>query len=176
MRGWKSILVGVAIGVTVSAAVYAQQKGSGKALTQEDYAEIQRLYARYNWALDSHAEGGMALAKLFTSDAEWINGTTKYVGHERLAKFGAGSTPAVPGPPRHIATNIIITPSPEGARGSAYLLYIAPTPADGKPSMVVTGTYDDTFVKTAQGWRFKRREFGSDKLMLPEGVPFLSAN
>ena len=175
MRNWKSIVVGIAVGFAVSAGVYAQQKGGGRALTQEDYAEIQRLYARYNWALDSHAEGGMALAKLFTPDAEWINGTTKYVGHERLAKFGAGSNPQLAGPPRHIATNIIITPTPEGARGSAYLLYIAPS--DGsKPSMVVTGTYDDTFVKTAQGWRFKRREFGSDKLMLPEGVPFLSAN
>ena len=41
------IVAAALIGVTVSAAVFAQQKGGITPLTALDYAEIQQLYVRY---------------------------------------------------------------------------------------------------------------------------------
>ena len=49
----------------------------------------------------------------------------------------------------------VITPTREGARGSCYLyeLDTKTVPA----TLVKSGVYDDTLVKTPQGWRFKTR-------------------
>jgi len=65
---------------------------------------------------------------------------------------------------RHITTNgLIEATSADAARGSCYLVVFNSTaPADGDgwrpmslPSTV--GQYDDTFVRTPQGWRFQSR-------------------
>jgi hypothetical protein len=47
---------------------------------------------------------------------------------------------------RFQSANVVIVPSPEGATGRAYL-------AQGN------GYYDDVYVKTDAGWRFKSRVF-----------------
>jgi hypothetical protein len=55
--------------------------------------------------------------------------------------------------------NIVITPTPEGAVGKAYVTVIEF--GDGKKPGVVEmgGHYEDVYVKTAAGWRFKTRTF-----------------
>jgi len=56
---------------------------------------------------------------------------------------------------RHFNANLVITPTPEGAKGSVYLLLFN---ARNIPATIVeTAIYDDTLVKTPQGWKFKRR-------------------
>jgi hypothetical protein len=56
---------------------------------------------------------------------------------------------------RHANSNVQITPTADGATGFAYLfqLRVSSTPATLSP----TGFYEDALVKTATGWRFKRR-------------------
>ena len=56
---------------------------------------------------------------------------------------------------RHVYTNLRITPAPDGARGFVYFnqLDVSTLP----PTTTVTGIYEDTLVKTADGWRFKKR-------------------
>ncbi len=56
---------------------------------------------------------------------------------------------------RHIYTNLRITPAPEGARGFVYFngLDVSTKP----PTNTVSGIYEDTLVKTPDGWRFKKR-------------------
>ena len=56
---------------------------------------------------------------------------------------------------RHIYTNLRITPAPEGARGFVYFnqLDVSTRP----PTNTVSGIYEDTLVKTPDGWRFKKR-------------------
>ena len=56
---------------------------------------------------------------------------------------------------RHVYTNLRITPMPDGARGFVYFnqLDVSTLP----PTTTVTGIYEDTLVKTADGWRFKKR-------------------
>ena len=52
----------------------------------------------------------------------------------------------------------IIDPSPEGATGKEYLA-VVDLSENGKPGVVHQGGhYEDVYVKTAQGWRFKSRQ------------------
>lgn len=150
--------------VAASAGVLAQQKG-GK-LSAQDYAEINQLYIRYNYGIDTHADNGMMWAKTFTPDGTFeVVGQMKVHGMEKLADF-AKLKPGAPPPdaPHHYATNIMIEPSPEGARGSAYFFNV-PTPEKGKGAVITgTGTYHDLIVRTADGWRFKTRTFYSNGL------------
>jgi hypothetical protein len=56
---------------------------------------------------------------------------------------------------RHWNTNLLITPTPEGAKGAVYLMFVD---VGMKPPQITSaGRYEDTLVKTAQGWRFKQR-------------------
>ena len=57
-----------------------------------------------------------------------------------------------------MTVNAIIEPSPEGAIGKSYLVYpgVQGISGDGTHNGHVGG-YQDVYVKTAQGWRFKKR-------------------
>jgi hypothetical protein len=51
--------------------------------------------------------------------------------------------------------NHVIEPAPGGATGKVYLIAIG---LDGEPGKVeAQGRYEDVYVKTTQGWRFKSR-------------------
>jgi hypothetical protein len=55
----------------------------------------------------------------------------------------------------HMLVNHVIEPAPEGATGKVYLVAIG---LDGDPQKVdAQGYYEDVYVKTPQGWRFKSR-------------------
>ena len=55
----------------------------------------------------------------------------------------------------HISVNHVITPAPGGAVGKSYLLAIG---VGGDPTTIERqGGYEDVYVKTADGWRFKSR-------------------
>jgi hypothetical protein len=55
----------------------------------------------------------------------------------------------------HIYVNHIITPTPEGATGTVDMMMIG---LGGDPNKIENdGYYEDVYVKTAQGWRFKQR-------------------
>jgi hypothetical protein len=56
---------------------------------------------------------------------------------------------------RHLYVNHIITPTAEGATGVVDMLMIG---LGGDPNKIeYDGYYEDTYVKTPQGWRFKQR-------------------
>lgn len=118
------------------------------ALTPMDYIEIQQLYARHSIALDTG--DGAARGALFTPDGSYSNMMS---GHKarRRDELIAGTNAYGNVGERHLITNLIITPTKDGADGFAYLAMIS---ADGK---VHTGFYNDKLVKTAEGWRFGAR-------------------
>lgn len=129
---------------------------AGERVSPDDFIEIFQLYNRYCHALDMGS--GEAFASTFTEDGEFTGGRpaghanddrTPRKGHQALAQMGSrGGT-------RHFTANLVVTKTPEGAKGSCYLLlYNARTiPA----SWVEVSVYDDTLVKTVQGWKFKKR-------------------
>jgi hypothetical protein len=55
----------------------------------------------------------------------------------------------------HMLVNHVIEPAPGGATLKVYLVAIG---LDGEPGKVeAQGRYEDEYVKTPQGWRFKSR-------------------
>lgn len=159
------LMTALGIGVVGSSSARAQQKATGGALTAADYVEIQQLVARYGYAVDTHADNGYAYADLFTPDGAF--GKTK--GREALAELARATQKERGGPAftRHFLTNVIIHATPEGARGSQYLMAIDVSEG-GKPSSVVHGgRYEDEYVKTPAGWRFKSRQLYPAKIGVP---------
>jgi hypothetical protein len=155
----------LAIGISAASLAQAQQKAVGGVLTAADYVEIQQLVARYGYAVDTHADNGYAYADLFTPDG--VFGKTQ--GREALAELARTTQKDRGGPAytRHFLTNVIVHPTPEGARGSQYLVAIDVSEG-GKPSSVVHGgRYDDVYVKTPGGWRFKSRQLVPAKIGVP---------
>ena len=61
---------------------------------------------------------------------------------------------------RHWNTNLLITPTAEGANGSVYLLLVDVSVRP--PAIAAAAMYDDQLVKTPQGWRFKSRIVHAD--------------
>jgi hypothetical protein len=136
--------------------VEPQRSGTPSVLTALDYLEIQQLVASYGHALDNglaRTDNGPAYAGLFTPDGVAFR---RLKGFEPLAAI-ARAQPHGPKYVRHILTNVTIAPSPEGATGEQYLVVIDP-PEGGKPGQLfLGGHYEDIYVKTPEGWRYKSR-------------------
>jgi SnoaL-like domain len=159
--------------LAIVASIHAQQAAptrtqAGTPLTAQDFLDIQQLVARYAYAMDSGADNGFAYADLFTLDGEFVSPTGTIKGREALAAAGRsgfvnGHKPA--NGVSHFIVNNVVTPSAEGATGKQYVVLVN-IGEDDKPGgsfSDVGGHYEDVYVKTSQGWKFKRREFVSMK-------------
>ncbi|MBN1237497.1 MAG: nuclear transport factor 2 family protein [Gammaproteobacteria bacterium] len=152
----------------VSSATEAQQPDAARAsaLTALDYFQIQQLVARYARAIDTCSNNGYDYADLFTADGKFIamfdgEPAAEIQGRERLAEVSGGGSrgcrdvPWIDQGVRHIYTNHVITPTPEGASGVVDMLMIG---LGGDPNKIeYDGHYEDTYVRTPEGWRFKQR-------------------
>jgi hypothetical protein len=169
-NGWK--VLAVAMILSAGAMSFVVVRGQAKkpmVLTALDYLEIQQLVNRYSWAIDNCTNNGYDYADLFTPDGifYWGVGARKSVGREQLAEAAGGGktgcvklTRATPEKPlqTHVALNLVIEPTPEGAIGKTYLVYPGVEGIAGDPTHSGhVGGYQDVYVKTANGWRFKSR-------------------
>ena len=165
-------VIALGVGLSAMVAVQAQQKGAKPAtLTALDYAEIQQLSARYAHAIDTCADSGYQYADLYTPDGTFIDmwsegaikaGGVKWQGREKLREISSGAN--VTGAPctstrfngsvSHLILNLVITPTAEGATGVSWLVELG-----GRDPNRITrlGNYEDVYVKTPAGWRFKTR-------------------
>jgi hypothetical protein len=161
-----AFVISVAICSLASRAAIAQAPPAPRELTALDYIEIQQLVAKYARAIDTCSNNGYDYADLFTPDGMFIpsfNGKplAPIQGRERLAEVSGGGSRGcknvgwiVQGV-RHLYVNHIITPTAEGATGVVDMLMIG---LGGDPNKIeYDGYYEDTYVKTARGWRFKQR-------------------
>jgi SnoaL-like protein len=143
-------------------------------LTAQDYAEIQQLAIRYAWLLDHCVNGGYDYADLYVADGQFSVaegfGTTsneqrKFVtqGREALAKAAGGDGKGNCVDPKtqlgygltHIVTNHMIVATKDGAVGKHRLMTVG---VCGYPHLIeLQGGYEDEYVKTKDGWRFKSR-------------------
>jgi hypothetical protein len=157
--------------LAVGTAEAGQAKKKPMALTGVDYVEIQQLSTRYAQAIDSCADNGYAYADLYTPDGTFIDmwtqssidaGGVKWQGREKLREISSGAN--VTGAPctssrfngsvTHMILNLVITPTPDGATGNSYMVELG-----GRDPNRITrmGNYEDVYVKTPGGWRFKTR-------------------
>jgi hypothetical protein len=180
MLKWKTAVVAAGLSVALLGGVEARQQASQStdkpiALTAQDYVDIYQLLHRYMFFLDSCevSNNGYDFADLFTPDGYFITtnssrpGTPgRWEGREALARL-AGRQPdgsCSPGRVRglteqiHLNMGAIIDPTSDGAIGRSYLLMI-----EGPASPIrYAGWYEDVYVKTAAGWRFKSRNHVTD--------------
>jgi hypothetical protein len=145
-----TIVAALVAGVAFATPAYAQK---AKPLSAQDLADIQQLYARYAWSIDTHEDNGNVYASVFTPDGIFYGpNDSKVQGRDALAKYnltmGKANTH-----PTHFNMNLKVEPAPGGATGSCYLLI---TGGD-KPALGMVGTYKDVLVKTGEGWKFKER-------------------
>ena len=147
----------------------AAPAGQSTALTAQDYAEIQQLTASYAFAIDTCTNSGYDYADLYVDDGQfsvsegWGDvGGVLAKGREALAVAAGGGKNGCQDPKtqlgygiHHIAVNHVIRPTAEGAIGKSYLLAIG---VGGQPTTIeYQGGYEDVYVRTPAGWRFKSR-------------------
>jgi hypothetical protein len=151
-----------------------QAPANAMKLTAADYMEIQQLVARYPYALDHCTHGGYDYADLYVDDGMFAAatrwGTTSddqrtYVarGRRALAIAAGGAADGKCLPPEynrgygatHLLTNVLITATPTGAVGMSRLLVAGV--CSYPHTLELQSGYEDVYVKTAKGWRFKSR-------------------
>ncbi|MGE0392839.1 MAG: nuclear transport factor 2 family protein [Vicinamibacterales bacterium] len=164
MRVGRAVAV-VALMVASSAATWmyaeAQQRKLPALLSPADHLEILQLYGYYARDVDSGSQ--RAASWMYTEDGVWDVEGTRYVGAAALAKYYANVHEThKDGGLRHFATNPVVVPSEEGARGSIYMVQLSRKVKDGPISLDLFGKYEDRLVKTSKGWRFKERVWRSD--------------
>jgi hypothetical protein len=160
--GLRVLFVAMAFGVLLVVVVRGQQQRPAStqrqapALSAQDYIDIQQLVSSYAYGLDGNTDNGESYANLFAPGG--IFGRPRTEGHANLAAL-ANTQPRGARYVRHFITNHVIEPSPGGAIGKEYAVIID-IGENGSPSgIALGGRYDDEYVKTPQGWKFKSRTF-----------------
>lgn len=125
-------------------------------LTTQDYIDIEQNYARYYQTMDA---GDLERwADTFTDDGNF-NGA---IGRAALIESRRRLDPSKS---RHLVSNLVITPTAEGAKGSLYVFVVDRREAPLEINSY--SRYDDTLVKTSKGWRFKTKMRSSDSTLPP---------
>lgn len=155
----RTIAVIVVAGVVMAVALVRAQRGGAAqtpGLTPQDYIDIQQLVSSYPYGLDGNIDNGATYASLFAPGA--VFGRPRTEGRENLMAL-ANTQPRGANYVRHFITNHVIEPAPGGAIGKEYAVIID-IGESGQPGRIALGgRYDDEYVKTPQGWRFKTRTF-----------------
>ncbi len=138
----------------------------GDVIESVELAEIHQLIGSYGRAIDTG--NWEACGRLFTADAvieyQASTGTILLEGVDAIVEWFGGATH----PASHYLTNVVVDRSGEADRGiTVWSKLLAPF-VTTDPQRVFGGDYTDTVVRTADGWRFARKEFaGGWSLTLP---------
>ena len=159
MRSGLLLIIGLMVGAAGSNWLFAQSRPYS-VVSQQDYYEIEQLVQGYTHGVDVGPEDA---SWVYTPDGEFVSTNSKRTTkgekalkemYSRLRKSNETR------PVNHLLTNLIVTPTAEGARGSVYLTELQRDKKNKSMPMILRfGRYHDTYVRTPQGWRIKRREF-----------------
>jgi hypothetical protein len=150
---------GLVVTLGLSVAMVGAASAQTRTLTEKDRAEIRQLSDKYVTFLDGCKAS--EYASLFTADGSFISGPRgTMTGPEKLASLVTterfcqpGATPQ--GAMSHAFSKVVIEPAADGAVGRVYL--------PGRDPGSSGGHYEDVYVRTADGWRFKSRRYLSPK-------------
>jgi hypothetical protein len=166
-----TVVVSAVVGAATTALMLSMPRvdAASPKLSAADYQEIAQLTNRYAYGIDTCANNGYDYADVFTADGEFIDrnsdagfkagGRVLAKGRDALATLiGGGSrgckTKLVWTDWSHIMTNLVVTPTADGATGRLYLLQMD---IKGPGTIERHGGYEDVYVKTKDGWRIKSR-------------------
>ena len=159
--------LGVVMLASIGATLLAQTSAPLK-LTAQDVLDIRQLIDAYPHLLDNCVNNGNDYADLYTPDAtfgvsqEWGKAKIWFRGREQLRRAGGGTDTACrpsqsQGHAYHLNINPAITATPTGAHATSTLLTITNDTNSRGDIVHWEGGYEDTFEKTANGWKFKSR-------------------
>lgn len=117
----------------------------------------QRLCTAFHVYVDTYQHSH--IVSLFTPDAVWLHKSGLLKGRDAITDYlGSKSTfPLV----RHLVTNVLIDVTDnDTATGVAYVTVFYAEPREDAPlfqAPIVLATYNDTFSRTDDGWRFSSR-------------------
>ena len=158
------------LAVVIGCILHMPLAASGQevdALSAEDILAIRHLIDAYPRLLDFCVNNGHDYANLFTEDAtfgvaQFWGGPYKiwFQGREQLRRIGGGGDEECVDRPTfgyHLNINPHIVATEEGAYATSTLLTIT-NDTDSRGDIVHwEGGYEDTFRKTAEGWKFSSR-------------------
>jgi hypothetical protein len=146
--------------------VYAETNArpSGR-LSPEDFLEIEQLVQGYTHGIDIGPEDA---SWVYTPDGVFASANNRSVnGEKELKAFYEARRKRHNPRQRHLVTNLIVKPTTEGASGTAYITIVEPG-TNSMPMIAYYGMYNDTYVRTREGWRLKRREW---RQLAPDPTP-----
>jgi hypothetical protein len=149
----------LAAALGLSMAMAASASAQTRTLTDKDRMEIRQLSDQYVTFLDGCKAA--EYASLFTADGSFISGPRgTMTGPEKLASLVTSERFCQPSATArsamsHAFSKVVIEPTAEGAMGKVYL--------PGRDANSSGGHYEDVYVKTSGGWKFKSRTYLSPK-------------
>jgi 3-phenylpropionate/cinnamic acid dioxygenase small subunit len=150
------VAIGLVSCLVVAGWVVYAQTNTRKALTAQDYSEITELYARLYQGSDLREM--QTWISNFAEDAIFRFPDGKEVaGKKALADFREKSFGGQTGDSkrRHWVSGVMLTPNADGTtNGRAYWFMI--DARSKQPVVAQSGYFHDVFVKTSEGWKFKR--------------------
>jgi 3-phenylpropionate/cinnamic acid dioxygenase small subunit len=135
--------------------------GEPVGIDTESKIELHELAARYGDLIDGRDWPG--LAAIFTDDAEFDltnSGGPLLTGLQCIQEYMDGTDQH---PLAHLIVNIYVTENPDGVKLHSRVIGVL------LDRRVGSGSYVDDVVRTASGWRIRRREF--TLLRRPRPVP-----
>jgi uncharacterized protein (TIGR02246 family) len=133
----------------------------GRLLAPADRAEIDDLLARYCFAIDLRDWEG--LREVFAPDAViTYSGPRVSTGISEIVAFFRATASAVATTQHLLHTSRVWATGPDTAEGLSHVTAHhvgdgVALPAPEAATYTVTGTYDDRFTRTPEGWRITRR-------------------
>jgi uncharacterized protein (TIGR02246 family) len=125
----------------------------------EDELAIRRVITAYSNTQDAHDYDGYVA--LFAKDGEWASGANVYKGRDAIKKmlvglYGAPPPGYVNGESFHISFNADVRLNGDTARAvSRHVLFMRGK--KGEPVPMLSGRYDDEFVREGGEWKIRRR-------------------
>ena len=144
--------------VAASGGAWLSAQPTTNILSPQDLHELELLVQGYHRGIDIGPEDA---SWVFAEDAvfEYSAGEVRDAtvsGADALKEFYAGLRKT--NTSRHLVSNVVIEAAPGGATGSLYMTTLDRT-EDSPVTVTAFGLYEDTYVKTPDGWRIKTRVY-----------------
>jgi hypothetical protein len=140
-------------------------------LVEADRLEISDLYARYCHIIDSG--DAASWKRVWVDDGvlfreaprDGVQETVEFRGAATLERIIRDSFALNKGRRRHWITDLVIDPAgDDGAVGRCYLMVI--DVGGAAPVPLTSARYEDSLVKTREGWRFRERRIKLDQPLI----------
>ncbi len=151
----------------------AQPESAARLAALEDREAIRLVLRDYGRLLDERRFD--EFGQLFAPQGEYVSGGATTRGPvaiaDSLRRIMAGNPLGLAEPNFHVLFNERIELQGDRARATSQSFFVAPD-ANNAPQLIMMASYDDTLVRTPQGWRFEKRVVrGNMALRVPSRTP-----